>query len=252
MTGRGNWQGMWAIVRFNWPFYLAAMAALFFSLAGLCLAAPGLFQWFCVIVSAAALYFIPGSLVVSHLVYDRSDLYRWCWLVRALSGAETKRMILCHSGFDEVSGVLRQRFPTSDWVVLDHFEEERMNEASIRRARLMCPPCAGTLRAPHNQWPVASASAGVIFGLLAIHELRSETERRAWFAEAARCLTPGGRIVVAEHVRDIANFLAFGPGALHFHSLGSWRRAWEDAGLHCRDRFRVTPWVRIFVIASEA
>ena len=71
----------------------------------------------------------------------------------------------------------------------------------------------------------------------------------AWFAEARRCLRPGGRIVLVEHVRDVANFLAFGPGFLHFHSPESWRHCWEKAGLRLSDRFRVTPWVRVFVIS---
>ena len=90
----------------------------------------------------------------------------------------------------------------------------------------------------------------MVFGLLAIHELRSEAERTAWFAEARRCLRQGGRLILLEHTRDFANFLAFGPGFLHFHSPASWRRCWEGAGLQALDEFRVTPWVRIFVIVG--
>ena len=53
---------------------------------------------------------------------------------------------------------------------------------------------------------------------------------------------------VVEHVRDVANFLAFGPGFLHFHSTGTWRRAWRSAGVHDVCQFRVTPFVRVFVL----
>ena len=59
---------------------------------------------------------------------------------------------------------------------------------------------------------------------------------------------PGGRIVMAEHLRDPANFVAFGPGFLHFHSAANWRKCWENAGLRGSDEFAVTPWVRFFVI----
>ena len=115
----------------------------------------------------------------------------------------------------------------------------------------MFPPTADTLLADYNLWPIADASADVVFGLLAIHELRSEAERMTWFGEARRCLRSGGRIVLVEHTRDLANLLAFGPGFLHFHSRASWCRCWQHAGFHSLDEFRITPWVRIFVIAAS-
>ena len=132
--------------------------------------------------------------------------------------------------------------------MLDHYDESRMTETSIRRARQLYPPTPDTIRAPFDRWPVEDGWADVVFGLLAIHELRSEAERGAWFAEARRSLLDHGRVVLVEHVRDLANFIAFGPGFLHFHSPASWRRAWESAGLQCREEFRVTPWVRVFVL----
>ena len=125
-----------------------------------------------------------------------------------------------------------------------------MTEPSIRRARRIYPPVAGTVQAPFDRWPVSTGSTGIIFGLLAIHELRSEAERTAWFAEAKRCLRRGGRVALVEHTRDLANFIAFGPGFLHFHSPASWRRCWERAGLETLDEFRVTPWIRVFVIGA--
>jgi len=59
-----------------------------------------------------------------------------------------------------------------------------------------------------------------------------------------------GRVVLDEHLRDTATFLAFGPGFLHFHSPASWRRCWEHAGFRSMDEFRVTPFVRIFVLSA--
>jgi hypothetical protein len=52
-----------------------------------------------------------------------------------------------------------------------------------------------------------------------------------------------GRVVIVEHLRDLANFAAFGPGFVHFHSLATWRRAWESAALRLADEF-----VRVFVL----
>jgi hypothetical protein len=81
--------------------------------------------------------------------------------------------------------------------------------------------------------------------------LRAETERTAWFAEAKRCLRKGGRVVLVEHLRDAANFVAFGPGFLHFHSRASWKRCWELAGLRSVNQFSVTPFVQVFVLTAQ-
>lgn len=251
MNARGKWQGMWTIVRFNWPFYVTAVVVLIAAFWGIFGIEMPLLKLACGMALAGSLYFLIGSLGVSHQVYDRSDLYRWGWLERALRGGKRDRMILCHSGFDEVSDDLRKHLGAAEWVVLDHYDEKRMTEASIRRARKQFPPTVGTRPSPFDQWPQDAEPADAVFGLLAIHELRSEAERTAWFSEAKCCLKPGGRVVLAEHTRDFANFLAFGPGFLHFHSCASWRRCWEQAGFHCADEFRVTPWVRIFILTTS-
>jgi hypothetical protein len=89
-----------------------------------------------------------------------------------------------------------------------------------------------------------------VLGILAIHELRRPGQRAAWFREAKRCLAPGGRVVIVEHPRDLANAVAFGPGIRHFHPLRRWRESWQAAGLVLRDEFRVTPFLRVFVLTA--
>jgi SAM-dependent methyltransferase len=241
---------MLTIARLNWPPYLVsalllvACAVVFWKVP-----APAV-RIGCAAVFASAAYFAIGSLAVSHWVYDRSDLYCWRWLERALRGAVRGDFIFCHAGFDEASRSLHAHLGDVGWRVLDHFDPARMTEPSIHRARRLFPPEPGTLAATFDRWPIADASADVIFALLAIHELRSEAERTAWFAEARRCLRAGGRIVLVEHTRDLANAVAFGPGALHFHSVKSWRRCWTRAGLQAADTFSLTPWLRVFILTA--
>jgi SAM-dependent methyltransferase len=246
-VSRGKWQGMWTIVQFNWPFYGLALICLATGLLGLI---SGQNLWIRLAgagATAGAAYFLGGSLGVSHWVYDRSDLYQWRWLKRALSGCDPRHFVFCHSGFDETSDALKLRLGGT-WETLDHYDSRLMTEASIRRARKKYPPTRGTRQTPYHQWSLAEGSVDVVFGILAIHELRSEVERTAWFREAKRCLRAGGRILLVEHTRDLANFVAFGPGFLHFHSVASWTRCWKNTGLQCRDHFTITPWVRVFVL----
>lgn len=54
--------------------------------------------------------------------------------------------------------------------------------------------------------------------------------------------------MLVEHVRDLANALAFGPGCLHFYSERTWQREWLAAGFRCRQHFRITRFVRGFVL----
>lgn len=250
MSGRGKWQGMWTIVRFNWPFYLIALVTLIATATGFWRTDALWSKVGLGIAFFGSFYFIFVSLGVSHQIYDRSDLYRWKWLTRALMGLDAQRIIFCHSGFDEASDDLQQHHPDAEWILLDHYDPLLMTEASIRRARKRFPPAQGTQAAPYDQWPVAPNSTDIVFGMLAIHELRSEAERSAWFGQAKRCLRSGGRVVLAEHTRDLANLIAFGPGFLHFHSRTSWRRCWEKSGFCIVDEFNVTPWVRVFVISQ--
>lgn len=250
MSARGNWQGMLTIARFNWPLYLAALVVLLAAGGGLFCVSNSVLKMACYAALLGAVYFVFGSLGVSHLIYDRSDLYRWNWLARALNGSEKRGVIFCHSGFDECSQMLREKLADAEWQVLDHFDAVRMTEPSIRRARRLYPPTPGTVAAAYDAWPVKAECADVVFGILAIHEFRSENERCAWFAQARRCLRTGGRVVLVEHIRDTANFLAFGPGFLHFHSRQSWQRAWACAGLRLSDEFHITPWVRVFILTA--
>jgi SAM-dependent methyltransferase len=246
---RSKWQGMLAIVWFNWPFYLVAALVFVGAVVGMFLSRDPWVLALCCAIAAGSGYFLFVSLGVSHLIYDRSDLYRWHWLERALGRGKHGRIVFCHAGFDESSDALRDRLADAEWRILEHHDPATMTEASVRRARKSYPPTQGTEAAPFGEWPVGEGWADVVFGILAVHEMRSVGERAKWFAEAKRCLAEGGRIVVLEHVRDAANFLAFGPGFLHFHSVKNWERSWEAEGLRLIDGFRITPFVRVFVIA---
>jgi hypothetical protein len=68
------------------------------------------------------------------------------------------------------------------------------------------------------------------------------------FREIARILTPSGELVLMEHVRDWRNFLAFGPGFLHFFSQRAWRNAALQAGLNLHTELAMTPFVHVYIL----
>jgi len=183
MNGRGKWQGMFTIAWFNWPFYVVGIVILILSLMGFLVLGSRDLRVLCGVSFVVVAFFLFGSLGSSHLIYDRSDLYRWEWLRKALQGASVRQAIISHCGFDDASLLLRRQFHGIEWQVLDHFDEKLMTEPSIRRARARFPPPPDAQQVPYNAWPVARGSSDLVLALLAIHELRSETERSRWFAE---------------------------------------------------------------------
>ena len=57
-----------------------------------------------------------------------------------------------------------------------------------------------------------------------------------------------GRVILAEHSRNVANFLAFGPGFLHFLPYSEWLRLGRTANLRVVREGRITPFVRYLVL----
>jgi SAM-dependent methyltransferase len=69
-----------------------------------------------------------------------------------------------------------------------------------------------------------------------------------FFEELRRVLAPRGRVLVVEHLRDVPNFLAFGPGFLHFHPRREWLRVAKAANLAVTKTAKVTPWVTALLL----
>lgn len=238
------------IVRFNWPFYAAALAVV--AIAPAVIPRLPIAPWLRIPLYAGTglvAMWLVASLAASWIVYDRSRLMDWDWILQAL-GFHPASWINIHAGHDESTPALRALFSDAQGRVFDIYDPAQMTEPSIVRARRQ-----GSLRerrraeaADYRRLPLPTGTIDAAMLLLSAHELRSDEARAALFTELRRVLGPGGRVVVAEHLRDWANFLAYGPGVLHFHSRRTWVRCFARHRFDVHHEFSITPFVRIFVL----
>src|SRR5216117_1981292 len=102
---RGRYEGMLQIIRFNWPVYAAAVVICGAILIALVvLPILGRVRWVAWGVVAGASYWMVASMLASHWIYDRSELYRWTWIRDTLPAAPV-RWVNIHVGLDEASSV---------------------------------------------------------------------------------------------------------------------------------------------------
>lgn len=244
---RKPFQGVSNIVRFNWHFYLiAASVVAILQLSNI------FYQYSVVADFACALIFLVTftSLAVSAYVYDFSGLYNLRWLTQ-LNLQEDASIITISAGFDELSELLSDAFPRSNVTALDFYDPLRHSEVSIKRARCAYPAFPGTKAISTDALPVENEVADAIFLFLAAHEIRDDKERTKFFQEIARVIKPSGRIIVVEHLRNCANFLAYTVGFFHFLSRRTWLHTFDAAKLNVDEEFKITPFINIFILKKN-
>ena len=245
---RKPFQGVGNIIRFNWHFYVLSLSfILLLAVLNLYLT-PSLLLFsntlLLLIVASTVI-----SLAVSYFIYDVSDLYRLHWLNR-FGNQPQEKIVNIHAGFDETSGLLQAKFSKAQLRVLDFYDPTKHTEVSIKRARRAYPPFPNTKSVCTTNLPLPDNAADTIFAILSAHEIRETEERVAFFRELRRSLKATGRIVITEHLRDTANFLAYNIGFFHFHSRKTWLNTFQAAELTMTDEINITPFITTFVLAK--
>lgn len=242
---KNRFAGVWQIVQFNWPFYVVGLcvllgAVLFLAVVPL----PRVIVPFLWLGMFAAAWWYFASLVVSWWVYDASTVTSAGWLDALLQERPSSWAVL-HAGLDQATPALADLWGSPN-AVLDFFDAEEMTERSILRARRLANNEFPSTPAPHDDLPLGNDSLDLTVIIFAAHELRHESARRALFGELYRVVKPGGSVLVVEHERDFANFLAFGPGFLHFLPASTWTEVPTSVGFHQARRTKNTPFVTAY------
>jgi SAM-dependent methyltransferase len=249
MRPRGRYQGILQILRFNWPWYAGAFVILLASCALLPrLNAVPAIKGLIGIGIGCAFYWAAASVLVSYWIYDLSALAKWEWIkasIPLLSGQAAS----IHCGFDESTNELRRIFPDATISAWDIYKPDLMTEGSIARARhTQTAPTAISVH--YANLPESANALDAIFLIFAAHEIRSAKAREEFFHELFRVLKPGGTVLLVEHLRDWRNFVAYGPGFLHFLAAKEWLRLAKLAGLFIGARFRITPFILVMNLSK--
>ena len=247
---RDAFHGMRQILRFNWPFYAVAVPiAVGAPYAIGATPLPTAVRAAAYSATALVWLWLIGSIVASWIVYDHSELMTGSW-IPGLVGETPGRWVSVHAGLDEMTPVLERLLGTTGRV-LDIFDPSQMTEPSIARART--PSRSPAVECvDFRRLPIEDASMDAAFLLLSAHELRTHASRVSLLTEVRRSLAPGGHAIVAEHLRDISNVVAYGPGALHFHSRRTWLRTFAASGLLVARERSITRFVRVFVLRRSS
>jgi SAM-dependent methyltransferase len=246
----GSFSGVWRIFLYNWHFYAAALVLDLIAAVFLVQFSPPAAVCFAVTLGAAiSSFWALSSLLVSHYIYDCSRLYQWNWLAAVMKRNPVSWANI-HAGLDQTSEALIRLFPAAQRRILDVYVPSEMSEPSIARARLHAETAAVPEKADPRALPLKNCECDTIFLLFVAHELRRQEARLQFFREVGRALKPGGCVVLVEHLRDWKNFLAYGPGALHFYSRRQWLAVGSRAGFKVANELRITPFVGCFVLAK--
>lgn len=242
---RKPFQGVWNIIRFNRHYYVIYVLALIVAYP-IMLVSPFWLQVLGLWAIWTASLNVVITLVVSWYIYDQSDLYALKWLDKI---PEDSTILNINAGFDETSKLIDKYYPSLSLEICDFYDPEKHTEISIKRAREAYPHHPQTVTVETDHLPFEDETFDACVAVLSAHEIRDEDERVQFFSELKRVLTPDGKIYVTEHQRDLANFLVYSMGAMHFHSPKTWKVTFQAAGLAIVDKVKTTPFVTTYTLS---
>jgi SAM-dependent methyltransferase len=225
------------VVRFNWPKYAAAGFLAAASTAAMA-AVPGPITAMLWLIGGTGAIWTVTSLGATWWIYDRQRVYDQV----AVGLGPVGDWASVHAGFDDATAILAAVIGRQPQDVV-----ELSVGASPSLGRAREHGSHDEVTGATDDIPLATASLDSIFVTFAVHEVRAGPDQRALFHELRRVLRPGGRLVVTEHLRDLANLAVYGPGAFHFQPAGTWIGRAAEAGFDVAGDRSITPFVHRMV-----
>lgn len=235
---------------YNRPLYVAAfLGALIGAIIASTLSLPPAVRVVGGIGAIASVWFGAASFLAFHWMFDRSGLLDGRWVLSDIAAAP-KRWVQVSVCLEETTLPLESLFPDTEGKQLDLYHPELMTEPAVTRAR-QSVASSGITPADPEHLPVADGWADLVVVMLAAHEVRDWQQRERLFLELRRIVAEPGRVIVVEHLRNLAALLAFGPGLTHFYSHNEWTRLAAMSGLKVVREHSITPFVSVFVLEAE-
>jgi len=240
-------QGIRNIVYFNWHFYV--LFGMFFLLGiVLLLYIDSVFLQVGIVVALIfGTYSLLASLIVSMYVYDFTIVYQLPWISEDKSSL---RILNIHAGFDETSPVIQMKRPSSEITICDFYQPTKQTEISIERARKKYPQPNATF-IQSSFLPFEDQSIDEVYVIFAAHEIRDNAEREAFFKEIYRVLVPGGKAYITEHVRGLANSLAYTVGVFHFFTEKNWLSNFKKSQFNKIEKIPFTPFITTYKLDKD-
>jgi SAM-dependent methyltransferase len=244
---RKRLQGIRNIVYFNWHFYV--LFAILFALGMVLLwYIDSVFLQVGIVVALIfGTYSLLASLIVSMYVYDFTDVYQLPWISEDTSFL---RILNIHAGFDETYPVIQLKRPNSELTICDFYQPTKHTEISIERARKKYPqPNAIVIQT--SSLPFENQSMDEVYVIFAAHEIRDDFEREVFFKEIYRVLVLGGTAYITEHVRGLANSLAYTFGVFHFFTEKTWSSNFNRSQLKLVETYFYTPFITTYKLQKD-
>ena len=236
-----------SLARYNWPLYLAGFlgAALGFTICKSQLVLTP-FRYLAFLGAVVATWYAIASFVAFHVMFDRSDFLSGKWLARCVE-LPPKTCVQLSVCVEETTLPILDVFPNAEYRELDLFDKSFMTEPAIARARQNAGDSPRTSAKP-DTLPLSDNTSELTVVTLAAHEVRNASQREALFRELSRITAPGGRLIIAEHLRNFPAAAAFGLGYFHFYPRATWTALAQKTELDIELEFDITPFFHVFVL----